>query len=230
MGPQDGVDQFIDCIDVIVHVRGRKDVHAAIMGFGDCFEELRAQAEQLGLTDHITFTGSADSHLIAHVLSRAEIGVVPDRLTAFTDHSTMNKVMEYMAYALPTVGFDLKETRRTLGHTGILVEPGDVDALAGEIVNLLDNPDLRVRLGVEARRRIASDLDWADEARAYISVMDHLMGIKRQPESTWPSVDRRRSVEGPPRGLVDLRGQQELERSVRDRHVVQPAAVHSMTR
>ncbi len=217
MGPQDGVDQLIDCMDLIVHGEGRDDVHAVLMGFGDCLEDLREQTARLGLSDHITFTGAADAGLITEVLSRAEIGIVPDRLTTFTDRSTMNKAMEYMAYAVPVVGFDLTETRRTIGHTGVLVEAGDVEGLANQILHLLDNVDLRVRLGVEARRRIASDLDWADQARTYVSVFDEFMGIERVTAPVWPEIDRRRTQGEPPEGVIDLRDRRGLERSLMER-------------
>jgi glycosyltransferase involved in cell wall biosynthesis len=224
MGPQDGVDQLLDCIDLIVHGRGRRDVHAVLMGFGDCLEELREQASRLGIDDHVTFTGAADAEMIAHVLSRAEVGLIPDRLTDFTDRSTMNKAMEYMAYAVPVVGFDLRETRRTVGHTGVLVAAGDVEALADEVIHLLDNDTLRVRLGVEARRRVASDIDWADQARVYVGVFDDLMGLRREPVKAWPDVDRRHVTGGLPPGVIDLRDHRGLEVSLTERRAVRSAS------
>ncbi|KPM50189.1 glycosyl transferase family 1, partial [Frankia sp. R43] len=49
MGPQDGVDIVLRAMDVIVHKFGRKDVSAALLGFGDCLEELRRLCTELDL-------------------------------------------------------------------------------------------------------------------------------------------------------------------------------------
>lgn len=43
---------------------------------------------------------------------------------------------------------------------GVLVEPGDADALATELAALLDGPERRQRLGAAARRRVEEELSW----------------------------------------------------------------------
>ena len=111
MGPQDGVDQVLLVMDELVHRRGRTHVVATLLGFGDCLDDLKRQSTQLGLDDHVTFTGRVDRVAIAEHLSGADIGLCPDLKTPLNDLSTMNKTMEYMAYGLPTVSFDLVETR-----------------------------------------------------------------------------------------------------------------------
>ena len=111
MGPQDGVDLVLDVMDELVHRRGRDDVRATLLGFGDCLEDLAPAAPKLGLDDHVTFTGRADKAMIADHLSVADVGLCPDLKTPLNDVSTMNKTMEYMAYALPSVSFDLVETQ-----------------------------------------------------------------------------------------------------------------------
>ncbi len=64
--------------------------------------------------------------MIAEHLSAAEVGLCPDAKTPLNDVSTMNKTMEYMAYALPSVSFDLVETRVS-GRDACLYTPsGDV--------------------------------------------------------------------------------------------------------
>ena len=111
MGPQDGVEVVLQVMDDLVHRRGRRDVRATLLGFGDCYDDLRRRATELGLDECVTFTGRADLDMIADHLSSADIGVCPDLKSPLNDVSTMNKTMEYMAYALPAVAFDLTETR-----------------------------------------------------------------------------------------------------------------------
>ena len=141
MGPQDGVDQVLLVVDELVHTRGRTNVTATLLGFGDCLEDLKAQSTALGLDDHVTFTGRVDRVAIAEYLSRADIGLCPDLKTPLNDLSTMNKTMEYMAYALPAVSFDLVETRVSGGDTVLYVPSGDIAAFADPVERLIDDPD-----------------------------------------------------------------------------------------
>ncbi len=57
------------------------------------------------------FTGRAPDELVAQILSTADVGLSPDPKNPLNDLSTMNKTMEYMAFELPVVAFDLRETR-----------------------------------------------------------------------------------------------------------------------
>lgn len=224
MGPQDGVDVMLRAVDVLVNEMGRKDVHAVLLGFGDALEELKQLSRELGIDDYVTFTGRAGRDVIGAYLSAATIGVGPDPLSPLNDVSTMNKTMEYMAYALPVVTSDLVETRRSAGDAAVYVTPGDPRALAEGLASLLDDPAECVRLGALARQRAVRELDWRVQARKFVGVYDDLFGITRSAEEpTWPEVDRRgRQPGAQPRAwsdlpAVDLRGGEDLEDFLREK-------------
>ncbi|GGK71233.1 glycosyltransferase family 4 protein [Ornithinimicrobium pekingense] len=217
MGPQDGVDNVLLVMDELVHRRGRTDVRAVLMGFGDCLEDLRAQCTRLGLDEHVTFTGRVGPAEVAQYLSAAKVGLGPDLNTPLNNLSTMNKTMEYMAYGLPSVSFDLVETRASLGGAGILVPSGDIGAFADAVCRLLDDDDLRVDLGLAARRRVVESLDWQVQAVAYVAVFDELLG--RPPSEDrrgrWPH--RRPAEPAPAPTQVSLEDESELRRFLRER-------------
>ncbi|GGR48709.1 glycosyltransferase involved in cell wall biosynthesis [Nocardioides luteus] len=179
MGPQDGVDTVLEVMEELVHRRGRTDVDAVLMGFGDCLEDLKRRCTELGLDDVVTFTGRAGSALIAKHLSSAAIGLCPDLKTPLNDVSTMNKTMEYMAYALPSVSFDLVETRVSAEDSALFVPSGDVAAFTDAVETLLDDPELRVELALRARERAAKVLDWGPQSAAYVSVYDSMCAIQQ---------------------------------------------------
>jgi glycosyltransferase involved in cell wall biosynthesis len=172
--------------DELVHRRGRTDVRAALLGFGDCLEELRALSTELGLDDVVEFTGRAGLATIADYLSAASIGLSPDRKTPLNDRSTMNKTMEYMAYALPSVAFDLVETRVSGGDWVLYVPSGDVAAFTDAVETLLEDPELRVRMAHGARERVSSELDWRPQAKAYLGVYAELTGRAPLPPTQHP--------------------------------------------
>ena len=214
MGPQDGVDLVLEVMDELVHRRGRTDVHAALLGFGDCLENLKQQCHELGLDPWVTFTGRADKAVIAEYLSAADVGLCPDIKTPLNDLSTMNKTMEYMAYALPSVSFDLVETRVSGADTVTYVPSGDNTAFADAIEELLDDPELRADRGMAARGRVSAALDWRPQADRYVGVFNELTG--HSPSA--PEV-RRRHLPGPPKGrdFVDLDDVGEFRRFILER-------------
>ena len=102
----------------------------------------------------------------------------------------MNKTMEYMAFALPAVSFDLTETRVSGGDTAVYIPSGDLPAFADAVEALLDDAERRAALGRAARERVAAELDWQAQAQAYISVFDRVLTRPPDPErlSRWPFV------------------------------------------
>lgn len=222
MGPQDGVDLLLRVVGILVHDLEREDLHVALLGFGDCLDDLKKLASELGIADRVTFTGRADARVIAEYLSAADLGMCPDPKSPLNDVSTMNKTMEYMSYALPMVSFDLAETRVSAGDAAVYVPSGDVQQFAQSVASLLDDPDRRAGMARYARERVAQHLDWSPQSRAYVSVFDRLLQVGRADRAAdWPHVDRRRGTRPPVdawgNALVDLRRPEAVERFVRSR-------------
>ena len=86
----------------------------------------------------------------------------------------MNKSMEYMAFELPVVAFDLRETRVSVGDAGVYVTPNDVREYAKAIVDLLDDEAKRAGLGKLGRVRVEQELAWNHQERAYLGVYQRL--------------------------------------------------------
>jgi glycosyltransferase involved in cell wall biosynthesis len=184
MGPQDGVDLVVKVTALLAHRMGL-DVHTALLGFGDCFDELVELACRLDVEDRVTFTGRADLKMIGAYLSSADIGLSPDPLSPLNDVSTMNKTMEYMSYALPVVAFDLTETRVSAGGAACYVDPlapGCVELFARTVARLLKDLGTRAEMTVAARRRAEHILDWLPQRRAYVGVYDALSGVQSRPD------------------------------------------------
>ncbi len=179
MGPQDGVDVLVDAARVVVQEMGRTDVQFALLGFGDCLDDLRRRVENFGLGPWVTFTGRAGTETICRYLSTADVGLSPDPRTPFNDASTMNKTLEYMAFGLPVVAFDLRETRVSAGPAAAYVETGDPAAFAKAVVELLDNPERRKLMGGIGRDRIERELGWAHSAPRYVAVYRELLASGR---------------------------------------------------
>ena len=176
MGPQDGLDVLVESIEHYVHHMGRSDCTFALLGTGDAFDDVARMVEARGLGEFVQMPGwTFDGDLRAY-LSTADIGLCADPPSPFNDVSTMNKTMEYMAFALPMVAFDLQETRVSAGVSACYVEGGDATGFARAIAALLDDPDRRACMGRSGRERAVQQLDWLHQVPAYLAVYDGLAG------------------------------------------------------
>lgn len=176
MGPQDGVDIVLRAADVVVHEFGRTDIAFTLIGNGDSFNELVALRDELDLGDHVEFTGRAPDDLVRSIMSTADVGLSPDPKNPLNDLSTMNKTMEYMAFELPVLAFDLRETRISADEAGVYVTPNDVKEYAAALVELMDDEPRRARLGKLGRARVEQHLAWSHQRRAYLDVYRQLTG------------------------------------------------------
>ncbi len=197
MGPQDGVDLALAAADRVVHGLGRTDISFTLMGAGDSYDDLVAQRDELGLQEYVELPGRVPDETVSAVLSTADVGLCPDPRNPLNDVSTMNKTMEYMAFGLPVVAFDLRETRVSAQDAAVYVEPNRVEAYANAIVELVDQPERRAEMGRRGRERVEQVLAWRHQSGAYVAVFDEL--THRAPTS--PEVveqtpaDARRDVE-----------------------------------
>src|SRR5207248_8141275 len=78
MGPQDGVDIVVRAADHIVNNLRRTDIAFTLMGSGDSFDEVVALRDELGLGEHVEFTGRVPDETVRAVMSAADAGLSPD--------------------------------------------------------------------------------------------------------------------------------------------------------
>jgi glycosyltransferase involved in cell wall biosynthesis len=181
MGPQDGVDIVIKMADFVVKELERSDISFTLIGSGDSFDDLVALRDRLDLGDFVEFTGRVPDEAVRGILSTADIGLSPDPKNPLNDVSTMNKTMEYMAFGLPVLAFDLRETRASAAEAGAYATPNNVEEMARLLVDLIDDEPQRRRMGADGRRRVEQKLAWNHQEPHYLSVYDRLLG--REPDA-----------------------------------------------
>jgi glycosyltransferase involved in cell wall biosynthesis len=121
--------------------------------------ELVATGEPAGQIDPFTrFTGWVSQEELPRHYHRADIVVVP----TVAQEALGRTAVEAMATGRPVVASRLGGLPFTVldGATGLLCEPGDADDLGRKIALLLDDPELRRRLGLAGRRRFEEEYAW----------------------------------------------------------------------
>lgn len=171
MGRQDRLDLLIRSIDYLVHKLGRRDCTFAIIGFGESRDGAQRLARELGLAEWVTFTGALAFEDVFRYLASADLGL--DASLQFEVSPV--KVMEYMAFGVPVVAFNLPETRAIADGAAAWAEPGDVAGHAGAIDALLRDPRRREELGRAGRARVRDDLAWEHQAVRYLDIIGQLL-------------------------------------------------------
>jgi glycosyltransferase involved in cell wall biosynthesis len=160
IGQQEGIDLLLRAVEHIVRVMHRKDIQFCIVGSGPHLAQCQREAIELDLSDVVTFTGRTSDHVLFEILSTADVCVNPDRVTPFSDQSTMIKVLEYMAFGKPIVQFEVTEGRFTAQSASLYAKANDPVDFAKQIVELVESPELRLNMGQFGRARIESELCW----------------------------------------------------------------------
>jgi glycosyltransferase involved in cell wall biosynthesis len=160
MGDADGVHYLIEAAAHLVHKIGRKDVHFLLMGAGPEYASLVEQRDRLGLQAFMDLPGRVTNEFLFTALRTTDVGVSCDPKNSYNDHCTMNKVLEYMAFAKPQVMFDLKEGRASAEDAALYVPENSAVKLAEMIAQLLEDEPLRAKLGSAGAARMAGPLNW----------------------------------------------------------------------
>lgn len=163
MGKQEGIDYLLKAARHIVHDLGRTDVHFGLVGGGTALDDMKALAAELGVAGHVTFTGRVPDAAMLDMLNTADVCVNPDVANDMNDKSTMNKIMEYMALGKPIVQFDLTEGRFSAQEASLYAAKNDPVDMARKILELLDDPERRSRMGSFGRQRVENELEWRYE-------------------------------------------------------------------
>ena len=174
MGAQEGIDLLLEGVRHLVHDKGRTDIQFGLVGGGPALDEMKALAVTLGVAEFVTFTGRAPDADLFELLSTADVCVNPDRVNAMNDLSTMNKIMEYMAFSKPIVQFEVREGRASAGEASLYAAPNDPIDLADRIVELLDDPETSQRMGEYGSRRVNAELGWDKQVAPLIAAYRRL--------------------------------------------------------
>ena len=161
MNKQDGLDLLLESIADVVHRHKRRDVVFGLIGDGPEVPALRQRAKELGLNGEVKFLGRmSDGRMISDYLNTATLCVCPDPKNEMNDHSTMTKVVEYMALGKPIVAYDLTESVYSAGGAAAYATDNDARQFADLIVKLLDDQATRERMGADAKARYDAMLSW----------------------------------------------------------------------
>jgi glycosyltransferase involved in cell wall biosynthesis len=176
MGNADGVDYLIKAAHHVVRTRGREDVQFLLMGSGPEYAELVKRRDALGLAAFADMPGRVSNEFLFTGLKTMDLGVACDPINDYNDHCTMNKTLEYMAFGKAQVMFGTREGRYSAGDAARYVMENSAEELGDAILEMLDDPGERERMGRIGRERLRDELSWERSVGALLRTYQRAAG------------------------------------------------------
>lgn len=128
-----------------------RQFHLIIAGGGPDEEELKAAVNSYGMSECIEFSGPLNQEEVRQKYAEAHVFILP----SFAEGVPV-VLMEAMASGIPCITTRITGIPELIrdGVDGLLVIPSDVNALADAVARLMDEPELRSRLGNNGRQRV----------------------------------------------------------------------------
>lgn len=148
----------------------KRGVRLLLIGDGPAFKDLYQYTKNHALSPVVTFTGPIQHTEIAAHIAAMDIAIQPSAPA----YACPMKIVEYMGMGKCIVAPDQPNVRELLepGVTGALFPPGDKMGLQRALIELVENPGKRTRLGQQAYEKLKEQgLLWTKNAEKVISLL-----------------------------------------------------------
>jgi colanic acid/amylovoran biosynthesis glycosyltransferase len=166
LAPEKGQGLLLEAVAVL-SVEGRP-VHLRLVGDGPDRKWLEGRATDLGIQTNVEFAGWVDQARLMALYSETDLFALPSLAEGIP-----MVLMEAMAMQIPCVAPGITGVPELIEHgvDGMLFTVADVEDLSKNIRALLDSPELRERIGRQARARVVREYDMARNTERFAAVL-----------------------------------------------------------
>ena len=131
-------------------------------GFFEEEERLRELMREAGIDDHLVYVDWVEADELPAYFAATDVAIYPYDDTLINRTKCSVKLIDLLAAGVPVVADDVGQNGEYVVHgvSGLLVRPGDMDAFARDVVELLRDESLRAKLGKGAQKRVFGEFDW----------------------------------------------------------------------
>lgn len=149
-----GIAYAIRAVDRVVQ-KGYQ-VKFFIIGEGEERDNLRGLVETMQMEEHVFLLGNIPNSALPRYYSLATIAVFP----SITEEAFGISIAEAMACGVPSVSTTMGAVPEVVGDAGLLVSPGNDDALANAMERIISDETLRKQFSGGGRKRIEDNFGW----------------------------------------------------------------------
>ena len=170
-----GVDILIDSVNLLNSEM--KNWHLYIGGQGDYTSVLKEMVTQNNLTNKVTFLGLLKDSELHGCYRRADIFILPNRILDNGDADGCPIVfIEASSYGVPCIGGNVPGTYDAIvdGETGFVVDPLDTKLISDRIALLMQNENIRKKMGAKASKFIETNYKWRDRIDKFMEINEKI--------------------------------------------------------
>jgi len=165
------IDKLINILEEID--LKKKNTVMLFLGDGPSYDELLAYNKSQGNEETIRFLGRIPHDKIQRYIAMFDVAISPHA----TPYSSPMKILEYMAMQKAVLAPDMPNIRDMIkdGANGVLFTPDDTDALKQNLLKMIDDAELRSRVGKQARRDVLDKFTWTKNAGTTVAIARKLL-------------------------------------------------------
>jgi glycosyltransferase involved in cell wall biosynthesis len=170
--PKKGYPTLLQAL-ALLRARGM-DFTCDVFGDGEMRSELEAEVGWLGLRSWVHLRGATPQEDLLREYRRASVFALTPTVLANGDRDGIpNVLVEAMACAVPVISTRMSGIPELIedGTDGLLVEPGDTQAITDAIERLLRDPELASRMGLAARRKVERFFDMRSNTTVLLDLL-----------------------------------------------------------
>lgn len=162
---------LLGLLDVFAKLAAKNDsMHLLLVGDGPERAAIEGRIREMDLKDKVTITGYVLHDRVPSFIKAFDVAVMPNS----NEHGSPMKIFEYMSMAKPIVAPSYSPIQEVLvdGKNALLFEPNDEKGLCSALETLIDDGELRRRLGEKGRRDVLAKHTWRNNAVQILRRLD----------------------------------------------------------
>ena len=165
-----GIEYLVRAFKIVKDTCNDKKVKLLVYGDGNQLEEMINLSKELGISDDTKFFGHITHDKVADALKQIDIFCVPSTLDS---ESFGVSAIEAMSCGIPCITSDVEGLSEVMinNKTGFIIKRKNSEELANNIIKLINNPELRKKLGEGGRERVVKMYNWKDNVKIIESTL-----------------------------------------------------------
>lgn len=171
-----GIEYLIDAFQIIKNKLPERKIKLLLVGDGLLKNDLMNRASKLNIENDVLFFGAVPHSKVPEMYNMIDIAVFPSVWESFGVSN-----LEAAACGIPQVASNVGGFPEIIedGKTGILVEPANPTAIAEQVIKLINDDDLRNKMGKAAREKVIRDFDWNKNVEQMIFEYENILSERK---------------------------------------------------
>jgi len=171
----EGIDYVLKCVKMLL--KKGKSIKFVMIGDGIIKTELLKLIEELKITDNVLYLGKMDNESVIAYYNMFDVVAYPRRRCDLCNSTSSYKVFEAMSMKKPIIVSELDAWKEIITdmETGIYCKPDDIDDLFTKLELVINDEDLRNKLGNNAREWVIDNREWKNNGRILQNIYDDLI-------------------------------------------------------